>query len=65
MILFVMYYLAMIVAVLAATIPASFLFYCGQVWQPLVLLLVGACIFHETSKRMYVIKRGEKKVSDD
>ena len=57
-----MFYVAMAVIAVATLAAAVILFFLGQVWQPMLVLAVGSCMFYAASNRRYEIKDGKPRV---
>lgn len=62
MIVLVMFYVAMAVIAVATLAAAVILFSLGQVWQPVLVLAVGSCMFYAASNRRYDVTSGGSKV---
>ena len=58
MIALVMFYVAMAVIAVATLAASVALFFLGQVWQPMLVLMVGSSMFYAASNRRYEISKG-------
>lgn len=61
MIVLVMFYVAMTVIAVATIAAAVLLFSLGQVWQPILVLVVGSSMFYAASNRRYDFTSGSAK----
>lgn len=61
MIVLVMFYVAMAVIAVATLAASVALFFLGQAWQPMLVLVVGSSMFYTMSNRRCKIESGKVK----